>query len=160
MGALLVLSQGQVAVIDAEDFERASAHCWHLIVKGQYAAAWMDVDGKQKHVYLHRFILNAPRGTEVDHKDGNGLDCRKQNLRLVSHKQNMWNSRKRSKPASSKYKGVAWYTRHGKWRARIMTNGKDLFLGYFKTEEEAARAYDVAASEHRGSSAKLNLQEA
>jgi hypothetical protein len=105
---------------------------------------------------LHRYVMDAPIGVDVDHINGDTLDNRRENLRLVTARQNQANSRKR-KEASSKYKGVAWHPVSGKWRAYISPNGKQQHLGLFSDEVDAARAYDKRASEVFGPHASLNL---
>ncbi len=114
-----------------------------------------------KNVYLHRYVLARMLGREltnkdrVDHINGNGLDNRRENIRLCKHQQNMWNQPSR-RNTSSKYKGVTYFKRDGNWQAKIAPNGKTLQLGYFKTEVEAADAYNQKATELFGEFAKLN----
>ena len=101
---------------------------------------------------------DVPVDCLVDHHKGNTLDDRIENLRLATQKENSENRVKsltyKGKPTSSKYKGVNWYKRYGKWQAllRVIKNGKRccLFLGYFDTEEEAYAAYVAAAKLHHG----------
>lgn len=97
-------------------------------------------------IRLHRLIMSALPGQVVDHIDGNGLNNKRSNLRLLNHKGNMQNSRKR-KNATSKYKGVSWNTRKGLWRSRLYTSGVTQELGYYSDEEEAAKEYDKALEE-------------
>lgn len=106
---------------------------------------------------MHRLILGTSVGMEVDHVNGDGRDNRRVNLRLATHSQNMANQRKRRDGISSRYKGV-WYERRRKrpWRAKIKVRGRQVNLGYFETEEEAAYAYNLAALEHFGGFARLN----
>ena len=121
--------------------------------------ARIQIDGKS--VYVHRFVLSRMLGREltskdrVDHANGNGLDNRRCNIRLCEHRQNMWNQGGR-KNTSSKYKGVTYFKRDGNWQAKIAPNGKTVHLGYFKTEEEAAKAYNDKAVELFSEFAKLN----
>ena len=145
------LTQGKVALIDAEDLERVTQHTWSAawIHYDWRAVAW--IDGKT--ITLHRFVMNAQPGQEVDHKNGDGLDCRKSELRIATHRQNNQNAY-RVKPGC--FKGVRPSGR--KWRAKIKAGGKDLHLGTFTTAEEAARAYDAAAVEHFGEFACLNFR--
>ncbi len=92
---------------------------------------------------------------DVDHINGNRLDNRKCNLRLATRSQNLQNSRKRT-GCSSRFKGVNWLGQNKRWRARIKVFGKEIALGCFISELEAAEAYNKAAKEHFGDFAKLN----
>lgn len=105
----------------------------------------------------HRMILGAPEGVQVDHRNGNGLDNRRANLREATHSQNCCNTRPR-KDRSSKYRGIR-LAPSGAFVAKISINGKRLHLGTFKTDKEAALAFDKAAKEHRGEFAILNFPE-
>ena len=105
---------------------------------------------------MHRIILNAPKGTMVDHINGNGLDNRKENLRLCTTRENNANQKK-NRNNSSGYKGVAKASNCSKWRAYIRVDGVQRHLGNHNTPEEAARAYDAAAKKHFGEYAHLNF---
>jgi hypothetical protein len=150
------LTQGQVAVIDDEDYERISKYKWHAAwdktTESFVAMGW--VDGKK--AYMHRFILGLkPRCGQVDHINQNRLDNQKHNLRPASASQNGANRRKR-KGTISRFKGVCWHARNKKWFARIRVNGMGLHLGNFDNEEEAAMAYDKAAKNAFGEFALTN----
>jgi len=106
-------------------------------------------------IRMHRLILKAQKGQQVDHINGNGLDNRKDNLRFCTSSQNYQNSRKR-KNCSSKYKGVWWHKQSKKWQTGIVLNYKNYHLGYFTNEIEAAKAYDLTAAEFFGEFARLN----
>jgi hypothetical protein len=92
----------------------------------------------------------------VDHKNRNGIDNRRPNLRLATESQNCMN-RQKQRVTSSKYKGVSWVRSSGKWKAAIQVDKKNLHLGYFEDEEEAARAYDAAARKYQGEFAYQNF---
>lgn len=147
---LIPLTRGKVAVIDAEDYERVSQHRWYAKVtprKGRevfYAARrlWGDVD--RTAITMHRFILDAPLNVDVDHKDGDGLNNTRENLRPATATQNARNAKK-CPGATSVYKGVVWHRRDRVWEASIRVDKKLRYLGRFRTEIEAAVAYDNAA---------------
>ena len=105
-------------------------------------------------IYMHRLVLDAPDGTEVDHVNHNGLDNRRANLRLCTHRQNTCNQRPRVR-AQCPYRGVLT-TDSGKWKAQITAQGKVHYLGTFDTPEAAAHAYNEAAQSMHGRFAKLN----
>lgn len=149
------LTQGKTAIIDEDDFERVSEFKWHYQKKSGYAAARPTYKGKS--FYLHRFIMRAKKGEQVDHRNGNKLDNCKENLRFSTQSQNLANRSTVSK--RWKYKGVRRLSTRGLWHARICYQKKDIHLGTFATEEEAARAYDKKALEVFGEFARLNFQE-
>jgi hypothetical protein len=112
-------------------------------------------------VFLHRDLMGEPPGLEVDHIDSTAtLDCRRENLRVATHQQNIWNrSTHRTEGRTSPYKGVFLDRTHGRFKASILNDGKRLSLGYFDTAEGAARAYDAKCQELRGEWAVLNCPE-
>jgi len=112
-------------------------------------------DGNTK-TSMHREIMNAPKGLDVDHIDGNGLNNRKSNLRLCTHAENVHNSRP-MRNGSSKYKGVCWHKTYKKWYSSIGKTGKRFYLGRFDNEIDAALAYDKKAKELFGEFAYLNF---
>jgi len=93
----------------------------------------------------------------IDHINGDGLDNRRDNLRICTRTENVRCQRKRTKPTSSRFKGVTWHKNHRYWQAAIRKNGERTYLGWFKGEEEAARAYDKAAKRLHGDFASLNF---
>jgi hypothetical protein len=114
-----------------------------------------SVDGKHK--FLHRLIMGAPKGVEVDHINGEGRDNRRSNLRLCTHAENGRNSVSRT--GKSQYKGVYFDSRRGRWIARIRKDRKYHWLGSFHNEEDAARAYNLAAPKLHGEFARPNAIE-
>jgi hypothetical protein len=155
-------------LVDKQDYKRVSAHKWaanfHHNTDGYggvfYAKRCVLQGGKKHTVYLHRFILNAPRGVEVDHVDRmHTLDCWRFTLRLATHKQNIANKQKTTAMKSSRYKGVHRDHRRGKWVAGIQLNRRSVYLGTFADEEEATLAYNRAALQHFGKFALLNKVE-
>src|SRR5262245_60134172 len=135
------LSQGMVALVDDEDFERLRHRVWSFHPLG-YAVRQSAAGFRPRFVYMHREVLRAPPAWEVDHKNGDGLDNRRDNLRLVEHAQNCRNMRTR--PHSSRFRGVSFNGKSGKWEAAIMADYRKFHLGSFDSEEEAALAYDDA----------------
>jgi len=93
-----------------------------------------------------------------DHINGDGLNNRKVNLREASRAENSWNSGKSRGVSRSKYKGPAWDSRDKRWEVRISVNGRRIYLGRFKNEVEAAKAYDAAAKKYHGRYANLNFK--
>lgn len=150
------LTQGQFAVIDAEDALLVSAHKWHADRQptGFYACASIRLSkkyGDNKTIRMHRLIMNAKEGQIIDHIDGNTLNNCKRNLRFANTSQNGANAERRKRNKSG-YKGVSKHAHSKKWQAFIKTT----YLGTFETAEEAAKAYNIAALEHFGEFAKLN----
>jgi hypothetical protein len=156
------------ALIDAEDAERVSQHTWHVLgassARIDFATKVRKPDGKRTTLPLHRFIMNAPDGMEVDHIHHNYCDLRKTELRCANNQQNGYNRRSNSN-TTSRFKGVSWYKQTSKWLAQISQNGRSMYLGYFtgtpEGELEAALAYNAKAVELFGEYAHLNvIQEA
>jgi hypothetical protein len=152
------VATGFIALVDDCDYERAAQHKWSACVRSNtiYASTKIRISkGKRVSVLLHRFIMGVTdRSVQIDHRKGDGLNCQRHNLRIASPQQNNMNRAPRS--VTSRFKGVG--LKDGKyWRASIKFNGKSSHLGYFGTEEDAARAYDSAATEKFGEFAFLNF---
>jgi hypothetical protein len=157
--AQITLSQGCEATIDDEDLNLVAGYKWHVQKKkrkngiAMYAKAYSSAIGYE--VALHRVILGiTDPAIEVDHKDGNGLDCRRSNLRIATHAQNGAN-RTKTPNTTSRYKGVCLF--NGWWEASLHTKKKRYALGRFTNELDAARAYNAGAIEHFGEFARLNV---
>ncbi len=155
------LTQGLFALVDGEDLERISEHKWYANKIGNTYYAMRNTSkqkDKERMVLMHREVLGLSYGDKrlSDHKNCNGLDNRKQNLRLCTHSQNHQNQKKKIN-TNNKYKGTSWQNRRKKWRARIQFNRKEIHLGCFDDEIEAAKAYDKAAKELFGEFAKTNF---
>lgn len=157
----IALSKGYVSVVDDEDYARISSYKWSVSVgrtrsdgtKEAYALC-----SSLNHQKMHRFIASPPIGMDVDHINGDGLDNRRCNLRICSRSENLRNQRLQA-GKSSVYKGVSAHSRAGYWTAQIKVRGKKIHLGVFKSETDAARAYDAAAMREFGEFAKTNFVE-
>ena len=165
------LSNGMVAIVDDEDYERLLAYTW-----------WAEIDTRTDVVYargkrrigntgskrgvvrdnpkvrMHQVVMQAHDPShEIDHVDHNGLNNQKFNLRLATRKEQTHNTRGRFRARRSLFKGVE--KAGAKWRARIRINGKSLHLGCFESQHDAALAYNKAATQHFGQFAYLNSVE-
>jgi len=149
------LTQSQFAIVDPEDFHSLIKHKWSASKWGLTFYA-VRSQGKSQ-IKMHRRIKNAPPNLVVDHIDHNGLNNTKHNLRLCTKSQNAKYQRPR-KAGSSGYKGVSWHKRDKTWHVRIHHNGRNLYIGSFKSESAAARAYDKAAKKYHGDFACLNFE--
>jgi hypothetical protein len=152
MAKEIPLSRGLFALVDDEDYPRLSAYKWNLTSDGY--AARHDVPPQRKTILMHREIISAPSGFEVDHIDGCRINNQKSNLRLATRTENRRNL-KPYRSNSTGFKGVV-RTRTGFWAARIGLDGKKIHLGQYATPEEAALAYNLAALKYFGEFAKLN----
>lgn len=139
------LTQGQYALVDDEDYPIISATKWYALftprTKKYYARRNTSLGNKKRGFSLmHQFILGVKGSIIVDHINGDTLDNRKVNLRIVNYSQNVQNSRIR-KDNKSGYRGVSFYKKNKKWGAKIGYNNKYFFLGLFPTAEKASEAY-------------------
>lgn len=143
-----------VALVDDEDFEGLNSFKWYAMEGGKtfYAVRRIMFNGKRRGILMHCEIMN---GKGIDHIDHDGMNNQKSNLRFCTQRENMMNQRKQEN-TSSIYKGVCFFKRTGKWMAHITINGKNIHLGYFETEIEAAKAYNDKAIELFGEFANLN----
>lgn len=160
MSRTIPLTQGYEAIVDDEDYATLSAHKWCIQQykdKNRSTKVYAKRSYNSKQVTMHRFILSPPKGVSVDHINGNGLDNRRENLRLSTKQQNAANRPKdRVKNATSKYKGVYFNKATNKWIARIHVDGKGIHLGSFLDEKQAAAVYNEAAIKSFGEFACLN----
>jgi AP2 domain len=159
-------AKGRVALVDPEDYDLVMQYRWHVdeyerpsrgTKHGPYAKT--ETRGPKPHALIRMHTL-ITGWTLVDHQDHNGLNNRRSNLRDATGTLNAANQHKRSRPTSSRYKGVTWDKRDRKWRAQIKDGPRYRSIGYFRNEEDAARAYDAAALAAWGEFAFLNFPEA
>ncbi len=155
------LTQGTFALVDDKDFDYLNQWKWCVYNKNNflYVIRGIKKGNKTISVRMHRVITGAPKGMEVDHRNHNGLDNSRCNLRICTRSQNQHNQKLRAKSKTSKYKGVCWNKSDNRWYALIGLHGKQFFLGSFKNEIEAARAYDAKAMELHGEFAYINFRE-
>jgi hypothetical protein len=155
---LIRVSGGYFAVVDEEDFERVNQYTWTLLWKkggeNYYAHTFYFENGEKFHLIMHRFILGVTE-LNIDHINGNGLHNYKSNLRQCTQKQNSWN-RRSSRFSVSKYRGV-YKRKNGNFSATITCNKIKHYLGVFKTEIDAGKAFDLKAREFYGQYAYQNF---
>lgn len=150
------LAGGLKALIDPEEYERLSKFKWHVGGNKKCNTVYACSRNGKTRIKMHRLIMDAKKGEIVDHINGCGIDNRRANLRLCTHSQNMGNMQ-RMACGSSQFKGVSWDKVKKRWFAKITVNYKQIALGRYKNEMDAARAYDLAAKKHFGSFAMVNL---
>lgn len=161
-------SKGKSFTFDLEDYDLIKDYCWHVakhykrkdngcLTDVRYYVVSNSPSVQSKHTALHRLIMGVVDNPEVciDHKNGDGCDNRKSNLRICTSLENAWNVKPR-KNAISKYKGVTYSKQNRKWIAKIRKCNEVYTLGSFETEEQAALVYNQAAKEMFGEYAWLN----
>jgi len=157
----IYLGESEWAILDQQDYYTFGNFKWSLGGNGKkfYAVRGVkDEIGEIKIVRLHRQIIEAPDGLLVDHRNGNGLDNRRTNLRIATQSQNMQNRQKR-KNSTSRFIGVWFVKNKNRWESRITYQGKRIWLGRFDNEIEAAKTYDAAAKKYHGEFGRLNFTE-
>ena len=157
----IFLTRGFVALVSNKDYRRLSEHKWYAQPNGAtiYAIREIRFNGRSTTERMHRVVLGLPIGRhpDVDHRDSDGLNNQRSNLRTCTRLQNTAHRRKQKNGTTSKYKGVSWHTQCEKWVCSLRRHGKFIYLGLFQSEEDAARAYDAAAIKHFGEFALLNF---
>lgn len=149
---LIPLTQNQVTMVDTSDYERLRQWMWYATwnpeTRSFYAAREeKPVNGKRRKVWMAREIMNATKEAQVDHRNHQTLDNRRSNLRLATPAENSANRRMRSTNTTG-FTGV--YRDRKRWRAGIMVAGKNIYLGGFRTPEEAHAVYQATAAMHQG----------
>lgn len=156
------LTRGQKTRVSKSDYVALRKYKWHAWrgPKGFYAARTVYLgNGKFRTIYMARQIMGVKTGARVDHSNGDTLNNLRKNLRLATHSQNAAAFRVRKTKSSSKFRGVGWHRRIGKWWACVCVNYARTHLGYYDDETDAARAYDAAAKRYFKEFASLNFPE-
>jgi hypothetical protein len=157
------MSGPKYSKVDPADYKRLRKYEW--FTKKETNSFYTFRNGARKKaggksiIYMHKIILEVPKGMVVDHINIDGMDNRSANLRPATRAQNSRNRKKFLKKCSSKYKGVYWHKDSLKWQARIIFEKKTIHLGTFNNEIDAAKAYDEAAKKYHGEFACLNFPE-
>ena len=153
--AFVSLTGPWLTITDVDDLPLLRGGTWGASNSGAAATIYAQRTEAHKRIFLHRAIVGAPSGLDVDHRDNNGLNNSRQNLRVATRIQNSRNSRPRMS-CSSKYKGVYWSRVAGKWAAYINFEKERYHLGLFVDEDSAAAAYNEAAIKMFGEFACVN----
>jgi hypothetical protein len=153
--AYVPLTQGYEAIIDAADVPLVEGLNWFAqtdkrrdgSVRNVYAARTDKVNGRNIASFLHRVVISAQIGVEVDHRDNNGLNNQRANLRIATREQNARNQRRQE---SDTARGTTYVKRRRKWQAQIKVGGRSIYLGMFGSEAAAHAAYIKASAELHG----------
>lgn len=145
--AYIPLTQGYTATIDAADVPLVEGYNWTVIVRKYTTYVYRNDRGRG--LLLHRLLMGDPEGLTVDHRDGDGLNNTRQNLRVATKAENNRNQRRHDRNTSG-HKGVSWHKRDKRWRACIHVNNRYIHLGHFVNIEDAVAAYENASAELHG----------
>lgn len=153
------LSQGKYALVDDTDYSYLSQFTWSACQykKGYTFYAVRRDASTGRLISMHRALLGYPRGVRIDHRDGNGLNNQRENIRQATASQNQHNRPGWRNAQGSSYKGVDFVKRRGLYRSRICVARQQMTLGLFENEVDAALAYDVAARQYHGEFAWCNF---
>lgn len=155
------LTKKQFALVDDHDFDYLNQWKWYAH-KGTNARTFYAIRKASSYrqngitFRMHRVIMNNPKGKEIDHINGNGLDNRRANLRLATTSENQMNRRKQSNNTSG-FMGVCWNKLAKKWQANITFRGRHFHVGLYLNKADAAKARDNAAKKIHGKFARLNF---
>lgn len=149
------LSQNKIAIVDNDNYERLNRFKWYANYDGYnwYARRKINIDGKQKTIYMHREVMNVPKGVFIDHINGDSLDNRRENLRFCTNQQNQCN-RDAQKNNKLGIKGIRLHEARKKFEARIKVNGKSIYLGYYTNLDDADSVYRKAEEKYFGKFAR------
>lgn len=149
------LQNGMFALVDDEDYERVNQYIWTVGTRDKDTKVYSQIDGKN--TKLSHYVLNNLKSNAIiSFKNGNKLDCRKSNL-FIATKKSAINTSRGHEGSSSKYKGVTWDKSRSKWVSHIRVDGKQIYLGRFDNEDDAAKAYNNAVMEYRDANAFINV---
>lgn len=154
MSREIELTKGYKTIVDDDKYEWLNSYKWHARVKPSGNVYAERSDSQRRSIKMHQLLLPCPDGFLPDHKDGNGLNNRMDNLRIATYVQNRANQPHRN---SSGYKGV--FKHKNKWMVRMLKDGRKTCFGNYDTPEEAARVRDKYAKELHGEFAWLNFPE-
>lgn len=160
MKEIKLTTPGKVALVDDQDFDELNKFSWH--VRRGYVVRTKNIDKKKIAFFMHREIMNTPAGMDTDHKDHNGLNNQRSNLRVCTRLQNMHNRKKQSNGITSKFKGVYLHTRPKyKYYIAYLWVARKCFSKSFpytpEGEIQAAKHYNELALEHHKEFALLNV---
>lgn len=152
----LLLTTGESALLNSRDHAHAREFSWWF--DGKYVVRALPRQGRKNSPLqsLHVFLLGKRESSEIDHRDGDVFNNTRSNLRWATHSQNLANRPKPKGCFTSRFKGVSWHVQRGKWRAYIKVNYKQISLGLWDKETDAARSYNKFARLFFGAFAKLN----
>lgn len=148
-----------VALVDDADYEWLNQHKWYAGKRRQSWYAYRGTEENGHKIAMHQMILRTPKGMKTDHRNGDGLDNRRENIRICTNTENVRNQRTQQRQKSSVFKGVHWCATYKRWVSKIKVNHRRIYLGRFHNEVEAALAYDVGALKYHKEFAKFNFME-
>lgn len=154
MAMTIPLTKGQVAIVDDDVYQSLLGRNWTAYYSRITKTYYATCSSKRKSLRMHRLILDAPSGMDVDHKNGDTLDNRRENLRIATRAQNCAN-RKRPVTNRTGSKCVFWRKDRSRYCVTLGVNGKRIYIGYFKSFEEARAAYEKAAMQYHGDFARI-----